>query len=130
MITDYASNGLDSGASTFAYGGAANSGAAFPGVNPNVGQNEMLFPIGHSTYNGLDVSLKQQVKNPMPGVKGVNLQASYSLSRLDSMVIDQDFGGGLTDFDNYNHYYRAQRSRSHQPVLLWRSTLTLSMGSN
>ena len=102
-ITDYAGNGLDSGASTFAYG-AANSGAAFPGVNPNVGQNEMLFPIGQSTYNGLDISLKQQLKNPMPGVKGVNLQVSYSLSRLDSMVTDQDFGGGLTDFDNYNHY--------------------------
>jgi hypothetical protein len=103
-ISDYAGNGLDSGSSTFGYG-AANSGAAFPGANPAVGQNEMLFPIGHSTYNGLDVSLKQQLKNPMPGVKGVNLQVSYSLSRLDSMVIDQDFGGGLTDFDNYNHYF-------------------------
>ena len=54
----------------------------------------MLSPIGHSTYNGLDVSLKQQVKNPMPGVKGLNLQVSYSLSRLDSMATDQDFGGG------------------------------------
>ena len=67
--------------------------AAFPGVNSNLGQNEMLSPIGHSTYNGLDVSLKQQVKNPMPGVKGLNLQVSYSLSRLDSMATDQDFGG-------------------------------------
>jgi hypothetical protein len=102
-ITDYATNGLDSGASSFAYG-APNSGAAFPGANPAVGQNEMLFPIGHSTYNGLDVSLKQQLKNPMPGVKGLNLQVSYALSRLNSMVFDQDFGGGLTDFDNYNHY--------------------------
>ena len=103
-ITNYAANGLDSGSSTFTYG-AKNSGAAFPGANPNVGQNEMLFPIGHSTYNGLDVSLKQQLKNPMPGVKGLNLQVSYSLSRLDSMVIDQDFGGGLTDFDYNNHYF-------------------------
>lgn len=103
-ITDYAANGLDSGASTFAYG-APNSGAAFPGANPAVGQNEMLFPVGHSTYNGLDVSLKQQVQHPMPGVRALNLQVSYSLSRLDSMVTDQDFGGGLTDFDNYNHYF-------------------------
>jgi hypothetical protein len=70
-----------------------------------VGQNEMLFPIGYSTYNGLDVSLKQQVKNPMPGVRGLNLQVSYSLSRLDSLVTDQDFGGGLTDFDHANHYF-------------------------
>lgn len=41
----------------------------------------------------------------MRGVKGLNLQVSYSLSRLDSMATDQDFGGGVTDFDNYNHYY-------------------------
>lgn len=102
-IADFASNGLDSGASTLNYG-AANCNCAFPGINPSVGQNEMLFPIGHSIYNGLDVSLKQQVKNPAPGVKALNLTVSYSLSRLDSMVTDQDFGGGLSDFDNYNHY--------------------------
>jgi len=101
-ISDFASNGLDSG-DAYAYGGP-NCNCAFPGVNPNLGQNEMLFPIGHSTYNGMDVSLKQQVKNPMRGVKGLNLQVSYSLSRLDSMVTDQDFGGAVTDFDNYNHY--------------------------
>ena len=65
----------------------------------------MLFPIGYSVYNGLDISFRQQVKDPMPGVKGINLEASYSLSRFDSMAIDQDFGGGLTDYDNYNHYY-------------------------
>jgi hypothetical protein len=102
QITDYAGNGLDSAAAF--NGGFPGSGAAFPGINPNVGQNEMDFPIGHSIYNGLDVSLKQQVKNPMPGVKGLNLQVSYSLSRFDSMATDQDFGGTLTDFDNYNHY--------------------------
>jgi hypothetical protein len=102
-ISDFASNGLDSG-DAYAYAGP-NSGAAFPGINSSLGQNEMLFPIGHSTYNGLDVSLKQQVKNPVRGVKGLNLQVSYSLSRLDSMATDQDFGGGVTDFDNYNHYY-------------------------
>jgi hypothetical protein len=102
-INAYAANGLDS-AAAYAYG-APNSGAAFPGANSTVGQNEMLFPIGHSTYNGLDVSLKQQLKNPMPGVSGLNLQVSYCLSRLDSMVTDQDFGGGVVDFDNYNHYF-------------------------
>ena len=107
-ITDFATNGLDSGAA-YAFGYPASllglPPAAFPGINSNLGQNEMLAPIGHSTYNGLDISFKQQVKNPMPGVKGLNLQASYSLSRLDSMATDQDFGGGVTDFDNYNYYY-------------------------
>jgi len=101
-INNYASNGLDSGAAF--NGGFPASGAAFPGANPNVGQNYMLQPIGQSNYNGLDVSLKQQVRNPMPGLKGVNLQVSYSLSRLNSMVTDQDFGGAVSDWDNYNHY--------------------------
>ena len=109
-INSYAVNGLDSGAAyLFGFpasgsGLTADTGAAFPGANPAVGQNEMDFPIGHSIYNGLDVSLKQQVKNPMRGVKGINLQVSYSLSRLSTMALDQDFGGLVTDFDNYNHY--------------------------
>ncbi len=101
-ISDFASNGLDSGAAV--NGGFAGCNCAFPGVNSSVGQNYMLQPIGHSIYNGLDVSLKDQVKNPMRGVKDLNLQVAYSLSRLDSMVLDQDFGGALTDFDNYNKY--------------------------
>jgi hypothetical protein len=106
-ISDFASNGLDSGAA-FEYGFAASTigapVAAFPGANPNVGQNYMLQPIGISGYNGLDVSLKQQVRNPMPGVKGLNLQVSYSLSRLNAMIFDQDFAGAVWDWDNYNHY--------------------------
>ena len=101
-ISDFASNGLDSGAAV--NGGFPGSGSAFPGLNQAVGQNYMLQPIGKSIYNGLDVSFKQQVKNPLPGVKSVNLQASYSLSRLNSMVTDQDFGGALYSWDNYNHY--------------------------
>ena len=113
-IADYANNGLDSASSTFGYGGAA-TGAAFPGINPNLGQNQMLFPIGISNYNGLDVSFKQQVKEPLPGVKGINLEVSYSLSRFNSMAFDQDFGGGLTDFDNYNHYIGPNAlDRTHQ----------------
>ncbi len=113
-ITDFASNGLDSAASTFGYG-AAGTGAAFPGMNSSLGQNQMLFPIGFSIYNGVDVSLKQQVKNPMPGVQGLNLEVSYSLSRFDSMATDQDFGGGLTDYDNYNHYIGpSSLDRTHQ----------------
>jgi hypothetical protein len=102
MISDFASNGLDSGAAV--NGGFADCACAFPGVNPSVGQNYMLQPIGHSIYNGLDVSLKQQIKNPLPGVKDLNLQVAYSLSRLESMVIDQDFGGALPDDDNYNKF--------------------------
>ena len=101
-ISDYSGNGLDSGAAV--NGGFPGCNCAFPGVNPNVGQNYMLQPIGHSIYNGMDVSLKQRVSKPMPGVKALNMQVSYSLSRMDSMVTDQDFGGAVADWDNYNHY--------------------------
>jgi hypothetical protein len=101
-IYDYAGKGLDSAAAF--NGGYPNSGAAFPGINSALGQNVMDFPIGHSIYNGLDVSLKQQLKNPMRGVKALNLQVSYSLSRLNSMNYDQDFAGAVADWDNYNHY--------------------------
>jgi hypothetical protein len=109
-IDSYAANGLDSGAAYLlgypasVSGLTPDTGAAFPGANPAVGQNLMTFPIGHSIYNGLDVSLKQQLKNPLRGVKAANLQVSYSLSRLNTMALDQDFGGNVTDWDNYNHY--------------------------
>lgn len=102
-LSDFSANGLDSG-SAVSSGLPCSTPCAFPGVNPNVGQNFMLQPIGFSVYNGLDVSLKQQVKAPIRGVRALNLEVSYSLSRLDSMVQDQDFGGALTSWDNYNHY--------------------------
>ena len=81
-IVDFANNGLDSG-TTFASGGPCPI-CAFPGINPNVGQNQMLFPIGRSMYNGLLVELKSNLNHPMPGVKRLNLIASYTLSRFDS----------------------------------------------
>ena len=101
-ISSYAGNGLDSGAAV--NGGFPGCNCAFPGINPNVGQNYMLQPIGKSIYNGMDVSLKQELTNPLPKVKRANLQFSYSLSRFNSMSFDQDFGGALADWNNYNHY--------------------------
>src|SRR5207237_9488448 len=42
-MADFAANGLDSG---YAFcGGGPCPGAAFPGINLNVGANQMLFPI-------------------------------------------------------------------------------------
>jgi hypothetical protein len=38
--------------------------AAFPGINPNVGANQMLFPSGRAEYNGLQLSLKQDSRLP------------------------------------------------------------------
>lgn len=61
-IGDYVGNGLDSG-KTFLGGTPASlngltpdTGAAFPGINANLGENEMLFPIGRSVYNALQVA--------------------------------------------------------------------------
>jgi hypothetical protein len=74
------------------------STCAFAGINPNVGQNQMLFPIGRSVYNGLLVELKSNLNNPLPGVRRMNLIASYTLSRY---VANGDAGGaGDGDFVN------------------------------
>jgi len=102
-ITDFASNGLDSG-NAYGYGFPAPGVVAFPGINSSVGTNDMLFPIGRSVYNGLQVSFKQNVSNPMRSVKGLNFQASYSLGRLNSQAQDQDFINGAFDFNNINRY--------------------------
>ena len=73
-IGDYASNGLDSGYSVCGGGpcaaldqpGQPHARAAFPGINQNVGANQMLFPIGRSVYNGLQTSLRQNVRIRCP----------------------------------------------------------------
>jgi len=108
-IADYQGNGLDSANSL-------DSGlpcpvttstciaAAFPGVNPNVGQNQMLFPIGRSVYNGMDVKLVSNVTKSLWGVKHFNYQIAYSLSRFVSQAQDQDFINNALDFANTGKY--------------------------
>ena len=103
MITDYAGNGLDSGFD--AAGGAPCPTCAFGGVNPNLGQNEMLFPVGRSVYNGMLVELKSNLNNPLPGIRRLNLITSYTLSRFSSAAADQDFVNNALDFNNPLRYY-------------------------
>jgi len=102
-ISDFASNGLDSGFD--ASGGAPCPTCAFGGINGNLGQNEMLFPVGRSVYNGLLVELKSNLKNPLPGIRRANLIASYTLSRFKSAAADQDFVNNALDFNNPLKYY-------------------------
>jgi hypothetical protein len=103
---DPISGGLDSGDSTlFGFPAALNgltpdTGAAFPGINPNLGANQMLFPIGRSVYNGLQISLRQDVHNPFRDVNAMNLQVSYSLSRYVATAKDGDFINYPTDNSN------------------------------
>jgi hypothetical protein len=97
-ISDFAFNGLDSGNSLC--GGVPCPAAAFPGINPNLGGNQMLFPIGRSVYNGLQTSLRQDIHNPFKGIRYLNLQLSYALSRYVAEAQDGDFVNNA--FDNAN----------------------------
>jgi len=126
LITDYAGNGLDS-SNSFCGGfpcflfGLPN--AAFGGLNPNVGQNEMFFPVGRSVYNALQTSLRSNIDNPIRGIKHLNYQISYSLSRFDNDVPtggsgiqgDQDFLTPARDYRSPNRFFGpAGQDRTHQ----------------
>ena len=100
-ISDFAANGLDSG---YSFGGGPCPTCAFAGVNPNLGGNQMLFPIGRSVYSGLQVSMKQDVRNPFKGVGYMNLQVSYALSRYVSQAQDSDFINSAWSYANPGQY--------------------------
>ncbi len=97
-ISSYASNGLDSGYS-FCGGGPCPT-AAFPGINENLGANQMLFPIGYAKNNAVQVSLKQHLEHPFNAVTNFDLQASYQLQRYIAPVADNDFVNIAADFNN------------------------------
>lgn len=100
VIGDFAGNGLDSGANLC--GGFACPDAAFPGQNPNLGMNQMLFPAGRSTYNAFQTSLRANVANPFKGVKAMNWVVSYSLSRYLGSAQDSDFVNTAVDNNHPN----------------------------
>jgi hypothetical protein len=102
-IGDFAGQGLDSG-NAFNGGFPCAGACAFGGVNQTLGQNQMLFPIGRSVYNGLDLKLTSDVRKPFVGVKHLNYQIAYSLSRFVSQAQDQDFVNYALDFQNTGKY--------------------------
>lgn len=122
------SGGLDSGYSSLSGFPAAftcdptgttcltpNNGAAFPGMNPNFGAVQLLYPIGRSVYNGLQMSLKQDVQNPFRGTKLLNLQVSYSYSRYVSTARDNDFINFSQDNNDPTRYIGPNGlDRTHQ----------------
>ncbi len=112
-INSYRANGLDSpnqrtgGASCgflpVAAGIPAGTPAcAFAGKNPSFGQMQIAFPTGRAVYNGLQMSLKSQKKNLMPGIRNANFIVSYSYSRYIGQVNDTDFISVVRDFRNPN----------------------------
>jgi len=112
-IADYASNGLDSG--TNLCQGFACPAAAFPGQNPNLGVNQMLFPSGRSLYNAFQTSLRANVRNPFAGVKSLNWQVSYALSRTDGSALDLDFVNTAIDNNHPTAFFGPNGlDRTHQ----------------
>ena len=62
---------------------------AFGGINSNAPPLNFLSPVGRSVYDGIQAKLVDSVKHPFPGIKTLNLQVSYALSRFDNS------GGGV-----------------------------------
>jgi hypothetical protein len=94
-IADFATNGLGSG-TTICSGGPCPA-AAYPGQNPLLGVNQMLFPSGRSVLNAFDTSVRANVARPFTGVRSMNWQFSYSLSKYVSTAQDSDFINTVND---------------------------------
>jgi hypothetical protein len=129
-MSSYASRGLGSSGDM---GGASCPAAlgydcAFGGINPNAPPLGFLSPVGRSVYNGLQMKLTENVKQPFRGATGLNFTVSYSLSRFDnsgggvgadSNVTaasgDQDFIVPALDNSNVNRYFGPSTlDRTHQ----------------
>jgi len=95
-------HGLDSGYSMCSGGPCPL--AAFPGMHPNLGANQMLYPAGRAEYNGLQMSLRQDLRNPFKHIAAMNLQVSWALSKYIAPAADNDFINIATDFNNPLHY--------------------------
>jgi hypothetical protein len=126
-MADFAGNGLDS-SNTF--GGVCSNPnvlgvpCAFPGINPNSPPLPFLMPIGRSVYNGLQAKFTENVKNPVRGIRNLNLQVAYALSRFENTgggtasqasSSDQDFIIGALDERNPGRYFGPSvLDRTHQ----------------
>jgi hypothetical protein len=117
-IADFAVNGLDSGNSVC--GGlpcplAGAPAAAFPGVNKNLGTNQMLFPIGRSVYDGLQASLRGNINHLGRGLRSLDLQVAYSFSKFTSTARDSDYINFAQDNVNPTKYIGPNAlDRTHQ----------------
>lgn len=78
----------------------------------------ILFPIGRSVYNGLQIKLVQAVKRPTPAIRTLDFQPAYALSRFENPgTLDQDIAAfsGALDNNNPNRYFGPSGlDRTHQ----------------
>jgi hypothetical protein len=141
--TAYIDGGLDSSGTSLSglpaqfFGLTPATGAAFPGVNPVVGEGEFAVPTGQSAYDAFQVVLKQDKSHPVPGVAYANIQVAYSLSRV---ISDAGFGGssgaGTADqffnglpVDMYNPSgYMGRNSNDHTNILSFNGFFRIKYG--
>lgn len=140
-IVDFANNGLDSGNTYLSSNPASYAqkpGAAFPGINPALGQGLFLLPAGRSGYDALQVVFRQQATHPAPGIMSSNLQVSYSLSRIISTanpginngntgIGDQFFSSPSYDYDNPT-MYMGRNGLDHTHQVSFGGSATLKYG--
>ena len=127
-MVDFANNGLTSSADfDQACGVLFGYPCAFPGINPNAPPLPFYEPVGRSVYNGLQVKFNESTQQPFRGVRTLNIQVSYALSRFENsggslgagptnaLASDQDFGVGALDYANPNRYFGPSvLDRTHQ----------------
>jgi hypothetical protein len=121
-ISNFAGNGLDSGQAYLGGDGAAAAGltpatgAAFAGINPQVGVGDFEFPIGRSVYNAVQSEYKYQVRNPLKGIAGANMQVAYTLSKFEGNGgNDQNFSAIAFDARNPTAFFGpTSLDRTHQ----------------
>jgi hypothetical protein len=131
-LGDFTGNGLSTAADVAGVGcnqstaiGGLGRPCAFGGKNPNQANMFFLFPEGISKYNALQMSLKDNINNPMRGIKAANFQISYSLSRFENSGgtqatgtpadNDQDFVLQAADNNNPSRYFGPSLlDRTHQ----------------
>jgi hypothetical protein len=111
----YAGKGLSS-ANDF---GGVCPFCAFQRANPSAPSLVFLSPIGRSVYNGLQIKLTQNIKDALPVLRALNLQAAYSLSRFENSgaigSVDQDIVNSALDNNRPNRYFGPSGlDRTHQ----------------
>jgi len=137
QITDFAGNGLDSGVTNLssqpasAFGLTPNTGAAFAGQNPLLGQGLFLLPIGKAGYDALSVVFHEQKSHPAPFIDSANIQIAYNLSRAvgnSGGGSDSFFSSGSFDWDNPSAYV-GRVGLDHKHQVTFGSYLALKYGA-
>jgi Carboxypeptidase regulatory-like domain len=126
-MADFANQGLTSSADfDRPCGNVFGYPCAFPGINVNAPPLPFLMSIGRSVYNGLQTKLIENVQRPFRGVRALNFQLSYALSRFENaggtgevaaalINADQDAGPSSLDNARPNRYFGPSLlDRTHQ----------------